>query len=66
MFDPYDVAPFQQKPDGLKVFKEADKQLLYDWAVNGKTCKDLNIFPMQLHRKLKDYLRLIFESELNK
>lgn len=64
-FDPYDIAPFQTKPEGLKVFKDADKQLMYDWAVNDKTYKELGISAMQLHRKLKGYLRLIFDSELH-
>lgn len=61
-FDPYAVAPFTEKPEGNVYFKEADKQLLWDWA-NGKTCKDLGLANMQLNRKLRKYVYQTLENE---
>jgi len=61
-FDPYAVAPFTERPEGNVYFKEADKQLLWEWA-NGKTHKDLGLFPMQLHRKLIKFVYQTLESE---
>ena len=63
-FDPYAIAPFQEMPSGNVVFKDQDRQLLWEW-VNGKNYKELGIKPMQLHRKLKQYMKIFLTGELN-
>lgn len=63
-FDPYDLAPFTERPEKGVYFKDEDKQLLNDWA-NGKSYKELGLHPMQLHRKLKVFVRRTLENSLN-
>lgn len=63
-FDPYAVAPFTERPQGSVYFKDADLQVLWDWS-NGATYKDLGLYPMQLHRKLKKFIRQTLECQLN-
>lgn len=64
-FDPYAVAPFQEKASGTLLFKDSDLQMLWDWS-QGKTYKDLGCHQMQLHRKLKKYVAQTLENEHNK
>jgi hypothetical protein len=63
-FDPYVIAPFTEMPTGNVIFKDEDRQMLWDW-VNGKNYKQLGIKPMQLHRKLKQYMKIFLTNELN-
>jgi len=63
-FDPYAVAPFSEKPVGQIYFKDADLDLLWKWA-NGANYKDLQLQPMQLHRKLKKYVLQTLEIQHN-
>lgn len=63
-FDPYAIAPFQELPSNKVLFKEEDLQLLWEWS-NGKTYKELGVYPMQLHRKLKKYVHKTLENQLN-
>lgn len=63
-YDPYAVAPFSERPVGQIYFKDEDLQLLWSWA-NGSTYKELGIYPMQLHRKLKKYVLQTLENQLN-
>ena len=63
-FDPYAVAPFQEKPDAGVYFKDEDKQLLWKWA-NGSNYKELGLMPMQLHRRLKKYILETLKIDLN-
>lgn len=63
-FDPYDIAPLTERPQGIAYFKDADKELVWKWA-NGATYKTLGLAPMQLHRKLKKFVLSVLESDLN-
>jgi len=63
-FDPYSLAPFTEKPENGVFLKDADKQLLLNWA-HGSNYKALGLMPMQLHRKLKAYVLNSLEAELN-
>lgn len=62
-FDPYAVAPFQEKPAGSVYFKDEDRQLLWRWA-NGETYKELGIHNMTLHRKIQKYVLHCLENDL--
>jgi hypothetical protein len=62
-FDPYVLAPFEERPRGNVYFKDEDKQLLWRW-VNGSNYKDLGLAPMQLHRKLKKFVMANLEKDL--
>lgn len=61
-FDAYAVAPFSEKPSGSILFKDADRQLLWDWS-NGKTIKDLNIHATTLNRLCRKYVRTWLEND---
>jgi hypothetical protein len=55
-FDPYNLAPFTEKPEGVIYFKEEDKQKLWEWA-NGKSGEALGLHPMQLNRLARAFIR---------
>jgi hypothetical protein len=61
-FDPYGIAPFQEKPTGNLLFKDSEKQLLWEWS-NGKKTSELNIHSMQLNRLVRKYIRTTLENE---
>jgi hypothetical protein len=61
-FDPYAVAPFTEKPDGVIMFKDSDKETLWKW-VNGATIKDLGLHAMQLNRLLRKYVGQTLEND---
>lgn len=63
-FDPYAVAPFQEKPQGNIMFKDADKQLLWQWS-NGSTVQELQVHGMALNRLLRKYVRASLENEFH-
>jgi hypothetical protein len=63
-FDPYTLAPFTESPEKGVFLKDADKQLLLNWA-HGQNYKALGLKPMQLHRKLMAYVLNSLEAELN-
>lgn len=63
-FDPYAIAPFQEKPSGKVIFKDEDRQLLWDWS-NGKTYKDLGVHPMKVNRMVRKYIQEMLEVELH-
>jgi hypothetical protein len=63
-FDPYAIAPFQESPSSGMMFKDEDKQLIWEWC-NGKTYKELGIHNMTLNRKIRGYLKAILENDLH-
>jgi len=44
------------------IFADKEIQLINEWA-HGKTCKALGLHSMQLHRKLKKYIRNTLENQ---
>jgi hypothetical protein len=63
-FDPYSIAPWSERPAGNVFFKnDKDKQTLYDWA-HGQSCKDLGLYPMQLNRICRRYIRDSLDLDL--
>lgn len=63
-FDPYAIAPFTEQPEGSILFKDADKQLLWDYA-NGKTYKELGLHPMKMSRLLRKYVKSTLENDFH-
>jgi len=63
-FDPYSIAPFQENAPGNVMFKDDDRQTIWEW-INGKNYKELNIKPMTLHRLIKKILKCYMENDLN-
>jgi len=61
-FDPYAVAPFQEKPTGVIRFKEGEKEQAWQW-VNGSSPKDLGLHPMQINRLVRKLLRQYMEMD---
>lgn len=64
-FDQWDVAPFTERNmEKLPMFKDEDKALLWKWC-QGATAKDLGLFPMQINRKLRKFVKDVLEHEYN-
>jgi len=63
-FDPYSIAPFQEMPSGKLIFKDKDKQVLWEWS-NGKSVKALGLHAMQLNRLLRKYIRNSLENDFH-
>lgn len=67
-FDPYKIAPFTVKeptrmPDWI--LKDEQYQLLWKWAVEGQTFKNLGVHPWMLNRLIRKFLKtLLTESTL--
>lgn len=60
-FDPYAIAPFKltaptQVPANLK---DKDMQILWEWSVNEKSTKKMNIHPMTLNRIVRKFVKEI-------
>lgn len=58
-FDPYKIAPFRltTPKDIPSNLKTKDLQILWQWAINGKTCNDLQIHSMTLNRLVRAFVR---------
>jgi hypothetical protein len=63
-FDPDLLAPFTEKPAGSLVFKEEDKQKLWNW-VNGMSPETLGMHRMQLNRLVRKYMKIFLERDGN-
>lgn len=61
-FDPYAVAPFTEKPQGVLMFKDIDKDTLWKWS-NGGTMQSLGLKSMQLNRLVRKYVRQSLEND---
>jgi hypothetical protein len=61
-FDPYAIAPFTEKSLGTFLFKDEDKQLLWEWA-NGKSYRELGVHSMKLNRTVRKYLLSSLEND---
>ena len=65
-FDPYAVAPFTEKPPGHIMFKDEDKQKLYEWAYLKQSYKELGFkHPMQFNRWQRKMVRMLLDIELS-
>lgn len=64
-FDTWDVAPFTER-SAKKVpkFKDKDLEMLWKWS-HGETCKGLGLFPTQLNRILRKFVKEVLEREHN-
>jgi hypothetical protein len=60
-FDPYAIAPFKLSApvDVPASIKDKDLQILWEWSVNNKSCRDMNIHPMTLNRIVKPFVKQI-------
>jgi len=63
-FDPYAIAPFTEKPVGKAIFKDQDKQVLWEWC-HGKSFRSLGLHPMQLNRLLRKYIKISLENDVH-
>lgn len=63
-FDPYAVAPFSEKPQKMVLFKDEEKNMLWNWS-QGSSYKELGIHAMQLNRLLRKYVAQTLEIEYN-
>lgn len=61
-FDPYAVAPFQEKPTGVIRFKDNEKEQAWKW-VNGATANEIGLHSMQLNRLIRRILRQYMEID---
>lgn len=63
-FDPYDLAPFTERPEKQVYFKEESLQKLWEWS-NGKSSKDMGMSRMQINRIARDYVKRTLEEKSN-
>lgn len=63
-FDPYAVAPFQERPTNVLRFKDVEKEVLWKWS-NGSTIQELNLHKMQLNRLVRKYVRQTLENDFH-
>jgi len=64
-FDTWDVAVFQEHGKKVKPkFKTKELETLWDWS-HGMKIKDLGLFPMQINRLLRKYVKEVMEREHN-
>lgn len=61
-FDPYDLAPFTERPAKQIYFKDADKDLLYKWALNDPSVKGV-VNRMVIRRKLQLFVKQVLEAQ---
>jgi len=63
-FDPYAVAPFTEKPQGVLMFKDSEKETLWKWS-NEETMQSLGLKSMQLNRLVRKYVKQSLENDYN-
>lgn len=57
-FDPYESAPFTEKPTGQIIFKDEELQLLWQWAEEKQTWKELGFdHPMKFNRFIRKQIK---------
>ena len=62
-FDSWDSSPFTEKPlINKRAFKDNDMKLIYEWAVENRTSKELGLHSMQLNRKVKKIMRYFYDN----
>lgn len=60
-FDPYAIAPFNERPTDEELFNDADLQKLYNWA-NGKPWRELFKHPNECNRFVRDQVKKLLEK----
>ena len=55
-YDPYMSADFKDRASTLTIFKDRDRQILSDWSIQGKTCRELNIHTQELNRITRKFV----------
>jgi len=64
-FDEWDVAPLTERSAGkLPKFKDEDLEKLWKWS-HGATAKDLGLFPMQINRLVRKFVKDALEHKYN-
>ena len=64
-FDPYDIADFSlTRPKQIPAtIKDEDLKILWEWSVNNKSTRQLDIHPMKLNRIVRKFVKQILEKE---
>ena len=60
-FDPYAVAPFTVYPE-KRAFSNPELQILWEWAVNKKPCRELGLHHQQLNRIVRRFVKFVLQK----